>query len=286
MAKDKCIIRIEDTLKRSSITRSKAEEIITEIKKAQTELKLQNLDDDLVEQLSEEVLKRQEIQKKINQRNSIENEIKIRNTVDYVLKEFPNDPVEGLKAVLVGSNAQKAGSRASVALAQLTQYRQIVVSFNERLRQKNLEEIFANANEDIDRRISRTIWQISKGENITEKQTDIIELAKLIDEFSETIRKKYNNYGANIGKLPGWIVRQSHDPFQLRNALDVLNLKNNVAAKEINGGSERNFNAWREYIKDKLDEKTFEGYDGDRDEFLHFVYHSLIRNDHQVLSSS
>mgnify|MGYP007073185678 CR=1 FL=1 len=286
MAKDKCIIRIEDTLKRSSITRSKAEEIITEIKKAQTELKLQNLDDDLVEQLSEEVLKRQEIQKKINQRNSIENEIKIRNTVDYVLKEFPNDPVEGLKAVLVGSNAQKAGSRASVALAQLTQYRQIVVSFNERLRQKNLEEIFANANEDIDRRISRTIWQISKGENITEKQTDIIELAKLIDEFSETIRKKYNNYGANIGKLPGWIVRQSHDPFQLRNALDVLNLKNNVAAKEINGGSERNFNAWREYIKDKLDEKTFEGYDGDRDEFLHFVYHSLIRNDHQVTNGA
>ena len=96
MAKDKCIIRIEDTLKRSSITRSKAEQI----KKAQTELKLQNLDDDLVEQLSEEVLKRQEIQKKINQRNSIENEIKIRNTVDYVLKEFPNDPVEGLKAFL------------------------------------------------------------------------------------------------------------------------------------------------------------------------------------------
>lgn len=282
MAQDKCIIRIEDTLKRSSVERSKADEIIEEIKKAQREVNLQNLDDDLVDQLANEVLKRQEIQKKINQRNNIENEIKIREIVDYVLKEFSDDPVEGLKAVLVGSNLQKAGSRASVALAQLSQYRQIVVSFNEKLRQKNLEEIFANANEDIDRRISRTIWQISKKETITEKQKDIIELAKLIDEYSETIRKKYNNYGANIGKLPGWIVRQSHDPFQLRNALDVLNLKNNTGAKEINGTSERNFNAWREYIKDKLDEKTFEGYDGDRDEFLHYVYHSLIRNDHQI----
>jgi len=219
MAKDKCIIRIEDTLKRSSVERSKADEIIEEIKKAQREVNLQNLDDDLVDQLANEVLKRQEIQKKINQRNNIENEIKIREVVDYVLKEFSDDPVEGLKAVLVGSNLQKAGSRASVALAQLSQYRQIVVSFNEKLRQKNLEEIFANANEDIDRRISRTIWQISKKETITEKQKDIIELAKLIDEYSETIRKKYNNYGANIGKLPGWIVRQSHDPFQLRNAL-------------------------------------------------------------------
>jgi len=283
MAVDKCLARIEETLKRSSIETAKAEDILSEIKKAQREIDVNNLDDTLINNLSEKVLKEQEIQKKINQRNSLENEIKIRNTVDYVLKEFPEDPVEGLTAVLVGSNFQKAGSRASVALAQLSQYRQIAVSFNEKLRQKNLESLFAKANEDIDRRLSRTIWELGEDKPITEKNKDIVELAKVIHEFSETIRLKYNNFGANISKLPGWIVRQSHDPFQLRNAMDVLNLKNNKNIKEINGSDERNIAAWKAYIKPKLDERTFEGVDAkDRDQFLTYVYNSLIRNEHQI----
>ena len=283
MAVDKCLARIEETLKRSSIETAKAEDILSEIKKAQREIDVNNLDDTLINNLSEKVLKEQEIQKKINQRNSLENEIKIRNTVGYVLKEFPEDPVEGLTAVLVGSNFQKAGSRASVALAQLSQYRQIAVSFNEKLRQKNLESLFAKANEDIDRRLSRTIWELGEDKPITEKNKDIVELAKVIHEFSETIRLKYNNFGANISKLPGWIVRQSHDPFQLRNAMDVLNLKNNKNIKEINGSAERNIAAWKGYIKPKLDERTFEGVDAkDRDQFLTYVYNSLIRNEHQI----
>ena len=283
MAVDKCLTRIEETLKRSSIETAKAEDILAEIRKAQREVDVNNLDDTLINDLSEKVLKEQEIQKKINQRNSLENEIKIRNTVDYVLREFPEDPVEGLTAVLVGSNFQKAGSRASVALAQLSQYRQIAVSFNEKLRQKNLESLFAKANEDIDRRLSRTIWELGEDKPITEKNKDIVELAKVINEFSETIRLKYNNFGANISKLPGWIVRQSHDPFQLRNAMDVLNLKNNKNIKEINGSAERNIAAWKAYIKPKLDERTFEGVDAkDRDQFLTYVYNSLIRNEHQI----
>src|SRR5210317_1466878 len=283
MAVDKCLARIEETLKRSSIETAKAEDILAEIRKAQREVDVNNLDDTLINNLSEKVLKEQEIQKKINQRNSLENEIKIRNTVDYVLREFPEDPVEGLTAVLVGSNFQKAGSRASVALAQLSQYRQIAVSFNEKLRQKNLESLFAKANEDIDRRLSRTIWELGEDKPITEKNKDIVELAKIINEFSETIRLKYNNFGANISKLPGWIVRQSHDPFQLRNAMDVLNLKNSKNIKEINGSAERNIAAWKAYIKPKLDERTFEGVDAkDRDQFLTYVYNSLIRNEHQI----
>ena len=38
------------------------------------------------------------------------------------------------------------------------------------------------------------------------------------------VRTKLNDRGANIGKLWGYMVRQSHDPF--RNDADVLNLKN------------------------------------------------------------
>jgi hypothetical protein len=285
MAKDRCIDRLEQTLKRSSISSAKAEDIIQSIKDAQKEVRLDNLDNELSEQVAKKILKEQQITKKIKERNALENEIKIRSTVEYVLREFPNNPAEGLTAVLVGSNLQRVGSRASVALAQLSEYRMLVSGFQEKLRQNNLVELFAEANEDIDRRTARTIWEIGSDKPITEKNESIVNMARIMSEFSESVRKKLNNLGANIDRLPGWIVRQTHDPMQIRNAADVLKLKDNKNVAEFNGSIERNFNAWKEYIMPKLDERTFDGFDT-KDEFFLFTYNSLVRNGHVLAEGS
>ena len=285
MAKDKCIDRLEKTLKQSSISSAKAEDIIQSIKDAQKEVRLDNLDNELSEQVAKKILKEQQIAKKIKQRNALEDEIKIRNTVEYVLREFPNNPAEGLTAILVGSNLQRVGSRASVALAQLSEYRMLVSAFQEKLRQNNLVEFFATATEDIDRRVSRTIWQIGEGKKVTETVKEIIDLAKIMSDFSESVRKKLNNLGANIDKLPGWIVRQTHDPMQIRNAADVLKLKDNKNVADYTGGVDRNFNAWKEYLKPKLAERTFDGVDN-KDEFLAFVWNSLVKNNHVLTEGS
>ena len=287
---DKCLTRIEDVLKKSSITTEKAKSILKDIDKALSETKIKDLDETITSKLADGVLKRQQLQKKINKLNALEDEVKIRNTVEYVLKEFPNNPVEGLTAVLVGSNLQKAGSRSSVALAQLAYYRDLLVSFNGKLKDNKVDSLFAEANADIEQRVARVIWEIGEGKTITEKTKDIVTLGKIISEFSETVRKKYNDHGANTEKLPGWIVRQAHDPFALRNAVDVLNLKNNKNIKEINGTPERNLAAWKDYILPKLDQKkTFGNTDGSPeaiDEFLTFAYNSLIRNENQVVDGA
>jgi len=285
MAKDRCIDRLEQTLKQSSISSAKAEDIIQSIKNAQKEVRLDNLDNELSEQVANKILKEQQISKKIKQRNALEDEIRIRNTVEYVLREYPNNPAEGLTAILVGSNLQRVGSRASVALAQLSEYRMLVSAFQEKLRQNNLVELFANANEDIDRRTARTIWEIGSDKPITEKNKDIVNMARIMSEFSESVRKKLNNLGTNIDKLPGWIVRQTHDPMQIRNAADVLKLKDNKNVAEFNGSVERNFNAWKEYIMPKLDERTFDGFDN-KDEFFSFTWNSLVRNGHILAEGS
>ena len=285
MAKDRCIDRLEKTLKQSSISSAKAEDIIQSIKDAQKEVRLDNLDNELSEQVAKKILKEQQIAKKIKQRNALEDEIRIRNTVEYVLREFPNNPAEGLTAILVGSNLQRVGSRASVALAQLSEYRMLVSAFQEKLRQNNLVEFFATANEDIDRRVSKTIWQLGEGKKVTETVKEIIDLAKIMSDFSESVRKKLNNLGANIDKLPGWIVRQTHDPMQIRNAADVLKLKDNKNVADYTGGVDRNFNAWKEYIKPKLAERTFDGTDN-KDEFLAFVWNSLVKNNHVLAEGS
>ena len=181
---DKCLTRIENVLKKSSIATEKAQGILDDIKKAQSETKITDLDETITSKLADGVLKRQALQKKINKLNALEDEVKVRNTVEYVLKEFPNDPVEGLTAVLVGSNLQKSGSRSSVALAQLAYYRDLLVSFNAKLRENKVDSLFAEANADIEKKVARVIWEVGSGKEVTVKDKDIVTLGKLINEFS------------------------------------------------------------------------------------------------------
>jgi DNA primase catalytic subunit len=104
---DKCLTRIQNVLQKSSVAIEDAENILNTIKKAQSETKIKDLDEKITASIAEDVFKQRQIQKKINRLNALEDEVKIRNSVEYVLKEFPNNPQEGLTAILVGSNLQK-----------------------------------------------------------------------------------------------------------------------------------------------------------------------------------
>ena len=56
---DKCLTRIENVLKKSSIATEKAEGILADIKKAQGETKITDLDETITSKLADGVLKRQ-----------------------------------------------------------------------------------------------------------------------------------------------------------------------------------------------------------------------------------
>ena len=114
----KCLLRVEKLLNKSSISFVKRDEIINQIKIAQSELKLNSIDEINVDAVAKDVQSQIILQKKINKRNAIEDEIKGRALVDYVMDEFPDNPQEGLSAILVGSNLQKKGARASAAVQQ------------------------------------------------------------------------------------------------------------------------------------------------------------------------
>ncbi len=285
MAKNKCIDVVAQALKRGNVSQEQAEDILNTITKIQKESKIENLDNALKDELAKKVLKEQQISKKIKERNAIENEIKIRKAVDSVIVNFKGNEEEGLSAILVGSNLEKAGSRASAALSQLSEYRKLSSAFYEKLRQNKLVEFFSEANEDIDRRVSRTIWELGEGKSVTETRKEVIDLAKIMSDYSESVRLKLNNLGANIGKLPGWIVRQTHDPFQIRNAAKVLKELSGKQADDLDGDVDRNLKAWKDYIMPKLKDETFNGFDN-KDEFLNYVYNSLSRNEHIVADGS
>ena len=287
---DKCLVRIEDALTRSGFDKTDAESILKEIKRAEVDSKLKEADDALNAATAKQILEKTKIQKQLNKLNAIEDEIKIRDWVEWNLTSFKDNPKEGLTAILVGSNWEKMGARDSVAAAQDAYYKNLVVSFNAKLKEAGVDDLFAKADMEIERKISKVIWELGEGRAITEKNADIVTLARVIEDFSETVRGKYNNYGANIDKLPGWIIRQSSDPFQLRNALDVLNLKNNVKSKLSSGSPEENLQAWKDFILPKLDHKrTFAETDMTpeaMDRFLSRAYNSLIRNENQIVNGA
>lgn len=277
MAIDKCLQRVKEVLKRSSLDQEEANNILDKIKKAQIEERIDTLDEIKLDKTINKVLKDTEIERKIKERNALEDEILVRNKVEYIMDNFADDPDEGLIAIMVGSNRQITGARESVALSQLTYEGLIKRSFINKLESNQVFELFDKLNLDGERKIANVIWELSKGidEANIKQPKEFIKLGKVIHEFSESLRQKLNDRGANIDYLAGWIVRQSHDHFKARDAANVLNIKKDPNIKDKS--FDRNKKAWKDFITPLLDDRTFVGVEN-REEFLDYVYNTIIGN--------
>ena len=297
MAKNSCVVRVENLLKKSSIAGTKKEEIINLIKQSLAEKQLSNIDEISVDKISKEISEQIKLQKKINKRNAIENEVKVRKLTELVLTEFPDNPLEGLTAILVGSNERVTASRSSAAVQQNATVNQLIVGFNAKLRAAKVDSLFEkgldNMTEaEVQRRVTRTMFELGQepvgGDKpkVTETNQDIIKLAEVMESYSEMIRQKLNDRGANISKIWGYIVKQSHDPSSIRNAAAILGVTDVKAdvdltlKKDINYN--KNFKAWYNYVMQKLDgDRTFANTD-DRYEFMQEVYNSLVGNKYLI----
>jgi len=144
------------------------------------------------------------------------------------------------------------------------------------------------------RRVTRAMSELAQQQTImekragtkppvTEKNTQIKKLAEIMEEYSETIRQRLNDRGANIAKMWGYIVKQSHDPYNVRNAantlgknLDDIKINEKFEGTDINYN--KNYKVWKDYVMQKIDaERTFANTDN-VDEFLQQVYNTLVGN--------
>ena len=293
----KCLARVEELLSKSTIRSVRKDEIINQIKIAQAEQKISSIDEINVDKISQEVSEQIKLQKKINKRNAIENEIKGRKYVEYIFDNFEGDEKEGLISILVGTNKRVTGARSAVSTQQQATVNQLIAGFNQKLKNEKVLKLFDKMDKETQRRVVRTMYELNQKKTgmeeqlgmrppISETNLDIIRLAEILESYSEMIRIKLNDRGANISKLWGYIVRQSHDPYLVRDAAKVLgkNLEdmddgidpNLKTKKDINYN--RNYKAWRDFVMEKLDqERTFAGVE-DIEEFMLFVYNSLVRN--------
>ena len=287
MAKSSCSTRILNLIKKSSIKSVDQQDLIDKINIAVLEAKKTNLDQVDIDRISKEVTEQVKAQKKINKINAVNDEILVRKKVEELLETFDGDEQEGLIALLVGSNRLTLGARSSVGVAQNAAQGQLVASFDAEVTANGLDGMFDKADARLQEELAITQQQISEGMEVTTKNPDIKKLAEIMEKHSELTRQALNARGANIPKMWGYVVRQSHDQFNVRAAANRLgkNVDDIIADPTLKGTDinyNKNFTAWKDFIMQYLDgDRTF-GNTDNIDSFLMNSYNSLVGNKIQV----
>ncbi len=287
MAKSSCSTRILNLIKKSSLKSIDKDDVIRKIQDAVLDAKKTNLDKVDVDKISKNVTEEIKKQKKINKINAVNDEILVRKKVEELLETFDGDEQEGLIALLVGSNRLTLGARSSVGVAQNAAQGQLVAAFDAEVTANNLDGMFDKADGKLQEELAITQQQISEGMEVTTKNQDIKKLAEIMEKHSELTRQALNARGANIPKMWGYVVRQSHDQFNVRAAanrlgknLDEIKADPTLTGTDINYN--KNFTAWKNFIMQYLDgDRTF-GNTDNIDSFLMNSYNSLVGNKIQV----
>lgn len=194
---------------------------------------------------------------------------------DYIMREFPGRPAEGLQAILVGTNRVRTGGRNSAAAAQNATSQHYTQKFMADVENAGYWKEFVSG--AFDEEISDTVWKMGNGIDVSDASDVAKAIAKVVDHWNEYTRGEANAAGAWIGKEPGYIARQSHDMNKIRGA-----------AARISGvpslDEKANFKAWRDFVLPLLDgDRTFREADNP-EAFLKSTWEALASGVHLMHS--
>lgn len=218
-----------------------------------------------IDKLSADWKQKEQLAALANKRNTVLQILKRNAVLDFCMKNFKGMEIEGLQALQAGSRYLREGSRLSVgeaANALGNSYMgQLVIELGGM--KGALFKLFTSG--EMDRQIAEAMFSIGKGIQYNGPK-EAMEIGQAIHKIQERARMDANRAGAWIGNLPGYIVRQSHDPARLNKA---------------------GFQKWRQNIESKLDWDLTAGGRIDpvanpeaAREFLFKVYHNLVSGYH------
>lgn len=192
----------------------------------------------------------------IQKRNALLNLRRRGEIVSFVRGSFADRPDLGIESLLVGTNLARQGSRMSVAAEQKALGDAYIGGFVHDLDRQDLVGILAKGDSDVD--IADALWRIGNNLDTSKLNDQVVSIARTIQKYQEAARIDANRAGANIGNLPGYIARQSHDGEKIGSA---------------------GFDKWLEEIQPRLDPRTFDDVTNPA-QFLRGVYDGLVSGDH------
>ncbi len=202
------------------LTGDEIEELLTALQARERYLKAKNQSMDLTEaamQAADELANEIKLASVIEKRNAAMNLVKRVERVEWVRNNFGNNLAMGLESMLVGVQRAKRGSRSSVALAQDSLRKQYFAGFVTDLEHTGHTDLLASGT--MDREIGRALWAIGKDDQAevhAKLPKEAVQIAEVIHKWQEVSRLDANRNGAWIGKIDGYITRQSHDAEHIR----------------------------------------------------------------------
>lgn len=197
----------------------------------------------------------------IEKRNALLNARRRAELVGYIRSTWSDRPDLGLESFLVGTNVARPGARRSVAAEQKQLSQAYIAGFLNDIEAEGLKPFLTKG--DLDADIADALWRIGMDKPLDGLSKEAVSIAKIMQKYQEAARIDANRAGAFIRKLPGYVVRQSHDPYKLQRA---------------------GFKQWRDEILPLLDERTFEA-GSDVDGFLLATYNGLVSGVHLKVST-
>jgi hypothetical protein len=212
--------------------------------------------EDAAMRAAEELTGRDKLAKAIEARNKAINTRIASQRLGELRRTWKDRPDIGLEAMLVGRNDARTRSRRSVS-SEVAQLRgKYHAGINYDFDQAGLVKFISSGSNDLE--IADTMWRIGRGQKTDGMTPQSVSAAQIIMRWQEAARIDENRAGAWIGKMPGYIVRQSHDILKIRAS---------------------GYESWRNAILPRLDDVTFDGIT-DRELFLRNVYNGLASGVH------
>ncbi|PHR17888.1 MAG: hypothetical protein COA41_11360 [Sphingopyxis sp.] len=192
----------------------------------------------------------------IEKRNALINARRRTELVGYIRNTWSDRPDLGLESFLVGTNVSRPGARRSVAAEQKQLSHAYVAGFLNDIEAEGLLPFLTRGEMDSD--IADALWRMGSDMPMDGLSKQSIGIAKIMQKYQDTARIDANRAGAFIRKMPGYVVRQSHDPYKLQRA---------------------GFRQWRDEILPLLDSRTFADAT-DQERFLLESYNGLVSGVH------
>jgi len=117
------------------------------------------------------------------------------------------------------------------------------------MQKAGLMKVIAKGDAAFDQKVIDELWAIESGGKSVTGDKNARRAAEIIDKAQERVRTQQNEAGAWIGRQEHYVARQSHDMDKIRGTLK------GATPEET---SRLNFEAWRDSILPKLDERTFD----------------------------
>lgn len=194
------------------VSTKEADRLFTRINRRANQLRAANPalgHNDALAAVEREFAEAAELRDALAQRNAALNRARTLESVDYLAGTWADDPGQGLKAVLVGTQDARQGARASIGADQLAAEERVLGGLIADLA-KVEGGLEAYTRGDLDDEVAAVLWQLSHGEPPTGSPM-AVGVGKAIAKWQEYTRLAANDAGAWIGKARGYITTTFHD---------------------------------------------------------------------------